>query len=183
MLEHFRSLREGELPQVVIEGVVYVAQDVMIEAFCVLGSEHGALVIGAGSTIRSHSVLEGGVDIGPRFECGHHVLIRHGVVIGPDCRVGSYSSIEGGTTLHEGVQLGGRVQMGSQYPDGARLQIGPRTRIYLGALVLDNPKPPDPEHYAIPLIEEDCSIGAGAIILPGAHVRAGRRVRAGEVVR
>lgn len=163
-------------------GVVQIAPGAIVDPFCLLGSEHGPLTIGQGARIRSHTVIEGDVEIGERFQTGHHVLIRHGVRIGHNVKVGSYASVEGGTDLEDDVELGGRVQLGSQYPGNVRLVVGQGARLYLGTLVLDNRRPPHGD-FEPATIGAGASIGAGCLILPGAIVEPGAKVPAGSVIR
>lgn len=167
---------------VAINGEVEIGLDCVIDPFCLLGSEHGPLTIGRGARIRSHTVIEGDVEIGERFQTGHHVLIRHGVRIGHGVKVGSYASVEGGTDLEDDVELGGRVQLGSQYPGNVRLVVGRGARLYLGTIVLDNRRPPHGD-FEPATIGAGASIGAGCLILPGAIVEPGAKVPAGSVIR
>ena len=69
-------------PTAIIHRNVHLGPDVEVEPFCIIGSEHGRLVINGKSIIRSHSIIEGGSEIGPDLETGHHVLIRTGNQIG-----------------------------------------------------------------------------------------------------
>lgn len=163
-------------------GVVQIAPGAIVDPFCILGSDHGPLTIGQGARIRSHTVIEGDVEIGERFQTGHHVLIRHGVRIGHGVKVGSYASVEGGTDLEDDVELGGRVQLGSQYPGNVRLVVGRGARLYLGTIVLDNRRPPHGD-FEPATIGAGASIGAGCLILPGAIVEPGAKVPAGSVIR
>lgn len=163
-------------------GVVQIAPGAIVDPFCLLGSEHGPLTIGQGARIRSHTVIEGDVEIGERFQTGHHVLIRHGARIGNNVKIGSYASIEGDVDLDDDVQLGGRVQLGSTYPNGDRLRVGRGARLYLGTLVLDNRRPPHGE-FEPATIGAGASIGAGCLILPGAVVAPKAKIPAGTVIK
>lgn len=178
--QHYLMLGDPILGQK--RGVVYIGHSPTIEPFCILGSDHGALKIGANAVIRSHTVIEGDVTIGHDFQTGHHVLIRHGVRIGDRVKVGSYASVEGGTDLEDDVELGGRVQLGSMYPGNVRLVVGQGARLYLGTIVLDNRRPPH-GLFEPATIGAGASIGAGCLILPGAIVRPGAKVPAGSVIR
>src|SRR4051812_32384059 len=63
-----------------------------IGSHCVIGhrgpgESEGPLRIGAGSLIRSHSVLYDGSEYGPRLETGHHVTLREHTTAGTNLRV------------------------------------------------------------------------------------------------
>src|SRR5882724_26916 len=55
--------------------------------------------IGPESIIRSHASIYQDVQVGPRFQCGHHALLRDGVRAGVNFRLGSYSDLEGECTI------------------------------------------------------------------------------------
>ena len=57
-----------------------------VEAFCVLDSRRGPVVIGDGVIISSHSVVQGPCYIG-NGSTVHSALVRAGTSIGPNCRI------------------------------------------------------------------------------------------------
>src|SRR5437868_15478792 len=86
------------------------------------GTEPGELstVIGAGSVLRTHTVIYAGVTAGARLNTGHGALIRENNVLADDCSVGTHAALEPGnrigarTRIHshcflEHVTLGDRV--------------------------------------------------------------------------
>lgn len=165
-------------PTAVVHGDVTFGRNVVVEPFCVLGSDHGALHFPDGSVIRSHTVIEGGNTLGLGFQAGHHALVRHGNTFGRNVKVGSYASIEGGVDAGNGVQFGGRVQMGSQFPDPlTRLRIGDNAVFYGGVFVTDVRRPPD-GNYDPPVFGRGCVICAYAVILAGVRVGDGAFVAA-----
>ena len=138
-----------------------------------------ALTIGAGATIRSHSVLYAGSRIGDRFQCGHGTLVRERCLIGDDCSVGS------GSVLEFQVVLGDRARVHSNclIPEHSVLEedcwVGPN-------VVLTNAKfpqtPRTKELLAGVRICRGAKVGANCTLLPGVTVGEGALVGAGSVV-
>jgi acetyltransferase-like isoleucine patch superfamily enzyme len=145
------------------------------------GSEPGEMEthIGAGATIRSHTVIYAGNRIGSGFQTGHGVLIRELNEIGDDVSVGSHSVVE-----HH-VRIGHRVRIHSQafVPEFSVLEdgcwIGP------GVILTNAPYPGSPGAKAAlvgPTIRRGARIGAGATLLPGVVIGERALVGAGAVV-
>lgn len=157
----------------VVYGDVEIGDDTTIGEFCVIGepvpSATTPLRVGAGSTIRSHSVLYQGSEIGSRLETGHFVLIRAGARIGENLRIGSYSSLEGDMRIGDFVRMQGNVQ------------IGPGTVIedcaWIFSLVTATNDPLPPSHVFSPV-----RIGAGAVVCVGATLMPGSTVGTGAFV-
>ena len=165
---------------------VTLANGVEVDDFVVLGrAPKGAqagelpLTIGAGSVLRSHSVIYAGSRIGDRFQCGHGALIRENCELGNDCSVGS------GTVLEFHVKVGNGVRIHSKcfVPEHSILEddcwLGPN-------VVLTNAPYPVSKRVKDTLegvrICAKAIIGANATILPGVTVGPGAIVGAGSVV-
>src|SRR4051812_10825514 len=80
---------------------VSLGPDVVVEDFCIIGcpprgrsSGELATVIGAGSVIRSFTVIYAGNRIGARFQTGNKANIREDNTIGDDVSVGTLSVVE-----------------------------------------------------------------------------------------
>jgi acetyltransferase-like isoleucine patch superfamily enzyme len=166
---------------VVAEGVRLGAGSV-VEEFCSVG-RHGppevSTVIGAGATIRSHTVLYAGNTIGERFATGHHVLLREHNQIGDNVSVGSLSVVE-----HD-VTIGDRVRIHSQcfVPEFSVLEddtwLGPRVTVTNAPF----PRCPDVSSCLVGVrIGRAARIGANVTILPGVHIGERALVGAGAVV-
>ena len=160
--------------------------DVIVEDYCIIGvpprdCKEGELetVIGAGSYIRSHTVIYAGTKIGNNFQTGNKVNIRELNDIGDNVSIGTLSVIE-----HH-VQIGNNVRIHSQafVPEYSIIEenawLGPN-------VVLTNAKYPlSPEakkNLMGPTIKKGAKIGANATILPGVTIGENALVGAGSVV-
>lgn len=162
---------------------VSLGDDGLIEDFVIIGRPAGAeqeeTTIGAGYTIRSHTVIYAGNRIGSHFQTGHHALIREGNIIGDDVSVGSLSVVEHHVKIGSGV----RIHSQAFIPEYTVLEdhcwIGPR-------VVMTNAKFPRGRHVKDalkgPTIMERAIIGANATLLPGVVIGARAVVGAGSVV-
>lgn len=120
-----------------------------------------------------------------------------GAVLGPGTQVWDFASV------HMGVRTGVNVGIAEHVYVGRYTTIGDRTRISQGSHLTDrmtigrncffgphvvtcNDRYPKPfnRNYKVepPLVEDDVSVGAGAVILPGVRLGRGCRVGAGAVV-
>ncbi len=119
------------------------------------------------------------ISIGSCSRIYQFATIEANVTIGDNCVIGSNAWIGRGTRIGNGtrIQHGAFIARGSII--GKQVFIGP------GAILTDDKYPraghteytPNP-----PKLEDNCSIGAGAIILPGVVVGKGALVGAGAVV-
>jgi len=134
-------------------------------------TEHGDLVdnavisvdssIGLGTEIYSYATIEENVTI------GHHCIIGSNVFIGAGSRIDDRTRIQHGAFICRNAKIGKRVF------------IGP-----LAILTDDKYPRAGNKHYKAepPTLEDGCSIGAGAIILPGVVIGEDAMVGAGAVV-
>lgn len=118
------------------------------------------------------------------------------------CKLGRNVTVWAFTSICRHVELGDDVVVGSNVFIGEGAKIGKGTRIQHGAFIPKNAQigsyvfigpnatltddkypvagaPYDPEP---PVLDDGCSIGAGAIILPGVHIGCNAMVGAGAVV-
>ncbi|WP_432488473.1 hypothetical protein [Kineococcus sp. SYSU DK018] len=164
----------------VVHAGVGLAAGTVVEEFCLLGSAPeapgaGALEIGAGSRIRSHSVVHGGSRFGPGLQTGHHALLRAGVVAGRDLRIGSYSSVEGDAELGDHVRVHGYAQIGK----GSK--VASLVWIYSQVTLTNDPLPPS--HLLRPVtVGRGAVLCVGVTVLPGAVVGEGAFIAAGATV-
>lgn len=162
-------------PTSLIHPGVILGDDVTIGPFCVIGSDHGPLLIPGGSIIRSHSVVEGGSSFSSRLETGHHVLIRSKNDVGHNLRIGSYSSLEGGALIGDYVRIRGRCE-------ATEVRIGDFVNIYGGTYLTDNRLPPS-TGKAPPEIRDGAVLCMGVLVIAGVTIGVGAYVGGNEVVR
>lgn len=155
---------------------------VRLGPYCVIGVEPddcGPVEIGAGSLLRSHTVIYRGTVIGADFHAGHGVLIREHTTIGERASVGSHTIVEHHVTIGDGARLHSNCFV----PEYSVLEAG----AWLGpGVIVTNaryPNRPDTKDNLEGVhIEAGAAIGAGAVLLPGVRVGAGALVGAGAVV-
>ena len=108
-----------------------------------------------------------------------------------------------GATVCEGVTFGAGCMVGVNAYIGKRCQLGESVRIQTGAFLCNDmqigdrvfigplsvctddawPRVNNPGYHAQPpILEDDCNIGAGAILLPGVRIGHHATVGAGAVV-
>ena len=123
--------------------------------------------------------------------------VHPSVIWGRDVRVWAFASI------HEGVILGDFVSIGEHTYVGIGAKIGSKTRVSQGCYIVDHmtigqsvfigphvvftndryPIANNPNFkMESPIVEDNVSIGAGAVILPGVYLGAGCMIGAGAVV-
>ena len=135
--------------------------------------------VGPNVTIRSHSVVYAGVDLGAGVHLGHGVLVREDSVVGPRSSVGSHSVLELKVRIGSDVRIHSNafIPEYSIVEDGA--WIGP-------SVCLTNARYPVARDTKNKLegvtVRERAIVGAGAVILPGVVIGQGAFVGAGSVV-
>jgi acetyltransferase-like isoleucine patch superfamily enzyme len=134
--------------------------------------------IGAGSTIRSHTVIYAGVVAGARFNTGHGSMIRENNVLGDDVSIGT------NTVLEPGNRIGNRVRIHT----GCFLEnvtLGDDVFVGPNVVFTDDPHPMCPSYERCVLgakVGNFVSIGANSTILPGVKIGDGALIGAGSVV-
>lgn len=122
--------------------------------------------------------------------------IHESVRFGENCTVWQFATICENAQLGEGVVVGSaawigrgclignftRIQHGAFIPNHTR--IGRSVFIGPNAVLTDDKTPKVGRLYTPnpPTLEDDCSIGAGAVILPGVTIGRGAMIGAGAVV-
>ncbi|WP_198003725.1 acyltransferase [Methanococcoides burtonii] len=126
-------------------------------------------IIGDNATIRSHSVIYSGNNIGNQFQTGHGILLRENNKIGNDVSIGTHSIVERENTIGNNVRIHSNCFVPEFVIIDDDVWIGPSTTI------LNVLHPPCPRF-------EDCAksvhIKKGAKI--GGNVTIGPRVSIGE---
>jgi acetyltransferase-like isoleucine patch superfamily enzyme len=165
---------------------VKLPDNALIDDFVILGkpprgSESGELelVIGAGCTIRSHTVIYAGNTIGDGFQTGHTVNIRESNTIGNNVSIGTHSVVEHHVTIEDDVRLHTHVFV----PEYSVLERG----CWLGpAVIITNARYPRSQNVQDRLkgayIGAGAKVGAGVVLLPGVHIGVNALIGAGAVV-
>lgn len=101
------------------------------------------------------------------------------VVLGSDCNVGSNAEIGRKSVIGSGTRISHGVFLPAKSKIGERVFIGPN------ATLTDDkwPRCGNDDYVAQPpILEDECAIGAGAVILPGVRIGKGAMIGAGAVV-
>lgn len=136
-------------------------------------------VLGDGAVVRAGSVIYANVRAGRRFRTGHHVLVRGRTTVGDDVLVGTSTVIDGDVEIGSQVKMETAVYIPTHVHIGSRVFLGPR------ATLTNDRYPLRQRDSYVPLgptLEDDVTIGAGAILLPGVRIGRGSMVGAGAVV-
>ena len=123
--------------------------------------------------------------VSPDAKLGTYVKVWSGAVIAPFAQIGDNCVIGANAYVGFGTIMGSecRLQSGVFLPNHSRLG----NRVFVGPNVTATddryPKVNNPNYKAEPPhFEDDCSIGAGAVILPGVRIGHHAMVGAGAVV-
>ena len=129
--------------------------------------------------IHSHALIDENVSIGVGTSIWAFVHIASGAVIGNGCNICDYTFIEGKVIIGDRVT----VKCGTHLWDGLVVEddvfIGPN------AVFTNDLRPRSrhiPDQYPVTRLSEGCSIGAGAVILPGLTIGRWAMIAAGSVV-
>lgn len=139
------------------------------------GYENPPLVIGAGSSIRSRSIIYAGSRFGPGLETGHRVTIRENTTAGTNLRVGTLSDIQGHCEFGEHVRLHSNVHIGQQS------KVGDFVWIFPYVVLTNDPHPPSDFMMGC-TVEDFAVIATMSVILPGVRIGQDALVGAGSIV-
>jgi acetyltransferase-like isoleucine patch superfamily enzyme len=131
--------------------------------------------IGAGSILRSGSVIYERAVLGSGVELGHNVLIREETVVGDGVRIGTGSIVEKAVRIGKNAWIQSMVYI----PNGTVIEedvfIGPNA-------VITNDKYPPSKRLDPVVIRRGAVIGANATLVAGVEIGEGAVVAAGAVV-
>jgi acetyltransferase-like isoleucine patch superfamily enzyme len=133
--------------------------------------------IGVRALIRSHCVIYAGAEIGPDFECGHHVTIREGSRLGSSVRIGSRSDLQGDLIMGDFVRLHSNVFVAQ------RTTVEEFAWLLPNVMLANDPHPPSDTCTIGPTIRRFAVVSAGATVFPGVEVGEGAVVGASALVR
>jgi len=125
------------------------------------------------AVVRRTASLGRGVIVYPFSQVGEAVLLGERVVIGSNCYIGDASMIGAGTRIQHGCFLPKRSRIGERVFIGPNVTFTDDRRPYVGNRDY---------HAQPPVVEDEASIGAGAVILPGITIGKHAMVGAGAVV-
>ncbi len=135
------------------------------------------ITIGRDCTIRAGTIIYSEVNIGQRCQTGHNVMIREKTTIGSNTLIGTNTIIDGNVIIGEDVSIQTGVYIPLYCKIGNNVFMGPFSK-------LTNDKYMMRKEFALigPNIEDNVSLGANSIILPGITLKRGTMVGAGSVI-
>jgi acetyltransferase-like isoleucine patch superfamily enzyme len=135
------------------------------------------ITIGRDCTIRANTIIYSEVNIGQKCQTGHNVMIREKSTIGSNTLIGTNSIIDGNVIIGEDVSIQTGVYIPLYCKIGNNVFMGPFSK-------LTNDKYMMRKEFALigPNIEDNVSLGANSIVLPGITLKKGTMVGAGSVV-
>ena len=168
-----RSMRESRLP------VDLRADDDVKVGYPSGRGAHRQPSIGADARLRSGTVIYDGVEIGDRFQTGHHVIVREECTIGNDVSIWSNSIVDYGCTIGDGVKIHSNCYIAqfSHIASGAFIAPGVTfaNDLYPGF-------PESANNMLGPFIDQEAQIGVNATVLPFVTIGKGTIIGAGSVV-
>jgi acetyltransferase-like isoleucine patch superfamily enzyme len=145
----------------------------VIGPHCVIGEPTGdyyrggsveSCQLGERALVRSHTVIYGGVTVGPDFACGHRVTIREGSVIGEDFQAGTMSDLQGNLTIGDHVRFHSNVHIGQ------RSTIEDFVWIFPFVVLTNDPHPPSDTCTQGPTVRREAIIATNSVIMPALEI-------------
>lgn len=167
--KHARIGRDVKIgPFSIVYDNAHIGDGTVIDGYCEIGyptplAEGRPLVIGANSTIRSHSVFYEGSTFGDRLVTGHRVTVRENTVAGANLQLGTLCDLQGDCTIGDYVRFHSNVHIGKHS------KVGNFVWIFPYVVLTNDPHPPS--H-----VQMGCEIGDFAalatmsVVLPGVKV-------------
>ena len=139
--------------------------------------ESPLISIGTNCTIRAGSIIYSEVSIGDNCQTGHNVMIREKTSIGHNTIIGTNTVIDGNVVIGNEVSIQTGVYIPLYCAIGDKVFMGPYSK-------LTNDKYMMRKEFDLigPTIEDEVSLGANSVILPGVTLKRGTIVGAGAVV-
>lgn len=173
-------------PTAIIYPGVQLADDAVVEDYCIIGAPPRGVaagelptIIGPGAHIRSHTVIYAGNRIGRNFQTGNKANIRELNDIGDDVSIGTLSIVEHHVRIGHGARLHSQVFVPEYSVVGDGAWIGP-------AVTLTNARYPASAGAKTdlrgPVLGARCRLGANTTVLPGVAIGDDTLVGAGSVV-
>ena len=170
----------------IIRDNVTIGKGTTIGANCIIGEytadwyqdhtwQPAPTVIGAGSVIRSGSIVYAGVTIGDHFQSGHQVTIREAAVLGHHCSIGTLCDLQGHCVLGNYVRCHSNVHISQAS------RIEDYVWIYPYTVLTNDPIPPSEREEGV-TVRKFAVIATGSVILPGVEIASDSLVAAGAIV-
>ena len=155
-------------PFTIIYDDVIIGDDSNIDGYCEIGyptelADSKPLIIGNGSTIRSHSTFYQGSIFGEKLTTGHRVTVRENVVAGKNLQIGTLSDFQGDSEIGDYVRTHSNVHIGKLS------SIGDFVWIYPYVVLTNDPHPPSDYHIGVN-VESYAIIATMSVILPGVNI-------------
>lgn len=139
----------------------------------------GPARLGADCVIRAGTIIYGDVVAGADLQTGHHVTIREHTSIGDHVVIGTNTVIDGHVAIGSFVKIESNCYIPTHVTIGTRVFFGPN-------VVLTNDRYPLKQRASYrpqgPVIEDEVTLGAGVVVVPGITIGRGSFVAAGAVV-
>jgi len=167
----------------IVHNRVQLGAGARVESHCVLGRptdlarEDGALILGDGAYIRSHSVFYQGSQFGAGLVTGHRVTVREGMTVGIDCQLGTLCDLQGD------CQFGDHVRLHSSVHVGKHSTLGDFVWLYPYVVLTNDPHPPSEDDNRGPTIGDFAVVATMSTILPRVTVGVHSLVGAHSLVR
>jgi len=135
------------------------------------------VTIGRDCTIRAGTIIYSEVNMGEKCQTGHYAIIREKTSIGSNTLIGTNTVIDGNVIIGEDVSIQTGVYIPLYSKIGNNVFMGPFSK-------LTNDKYMMRKEFVLvgPNIEDNVSLGANSVILPGITLKKGTIVGAGSVV-
>ena len=139
--------------------------------------ESPLISIGRNCTIRAGNIIYSEVSIGNNCQTGHNVMIREKTSIGNNNVIGTNTVIDGNVTIGNNNSIQTGVYIPLYCTIGNNVFMGPLSK-------LTNDKYMKRKEYKLNgvKIEDEVSLGANSVILPGITLKKGTMVGSGAVV-
>lgn len=161
-----------------------------------LGKSHGTLFVGRGVSLRHPQMIVAGRSVIIEEYVNIDALSQQGITLGDNVTIAKFTTIQCtgviralgvGLTIGNNSAVGAYSFLGAQggIVIGNDVIMGPRVSFHAENHRYDDPDVPirlQGETRRGIVVEDDCWIGAGAIILDGVHIGRGAVIAAGSVV-
>jgi acetyltransferase-like isoleucine patch superfamily enzyme len=169
-----RNVKVG--PFTVIHDDVVVGDETVIDGHCEIGyptasAQGAALIIGARSLIRSHSIFYQGSRFGDGLVTGHRVTVREKTNAGEGLQIGTLSDIQG----H--CEIGNFVRTHSNVHIGQKSKIHDFVWLFPYVVLTNDPHPPSNVCVGCE-IQKFAVVATMSVVLPGVTVGEGALVAA-----